>query len=298
MTRALREVTADGLCFRVDLRLRPGGGEGPVAVSLAAALSYYETWGQTWERAVWLKARPVGGARELGEALLAELHPFVYRRYLDFATLEDLNAMKRRVDASIRNLDEARRNVKLGRGGIREVEFIVQAQQLVHGGKDARLRARGTIAGLAALATCGYVEPALATRLTAAYRFLRDVEHKIQVVQERQTQVIPVDPAEQLALARRLGLRGDAALHTFWVAHAEHTGVVRAAFEALFHGAEEERRREDRPELRVLVEELEHEEQALWRLDRLGFRYLEAAYQDLRLLRDGPPHARASAKRR
>src|SRR5581483_879420 len=143
VTRALAEVTADGFCFRVDLRLRPGGGEGPVAVSQAAALSYYESWGQTWERAAWLKARAVAGDRALGGALLAELEPFVYRRYLDFGTLADLEAMKRKVDVSLRDPAARARDVKLGRGGIREVEFFVQAQQLVHAGKDARLRVRG-----------------------------------------------------------------------------------------------------------------------------------------------------------
>jgi glutamate-ammonia-ligase adenylyltransferase len=298
VTRALREVTADGFCFRVDLRLRPGGAEGPLAVSLPAALSYYETWGQTWERAAWLKARPVGGDRALGASLLAELAAFVYRRYLDFGTIEDLKDMKRRVDASLRSLHEARRNVKLGRGGIREVEFFVQAQQLVHAGKDARLQPRGTLAALGALASCGYVEPALAERLAADYRFLRDVEHKLQIVDERQTQLIPDDPPEVLALARRLGFTGPDADHAFWTAHAEHTGAVQAAFDALFHGAEMDRRREEKPEIGALIEELEHEERALWRLGRLGFRDLEAAYRDLRLLRDGPPHARASARRR
>src|SRR5437867_9589994 len=119
VTRALGEVTGDGLVFRVDLRLRPGGAEGPVAVSLPAALSYFEAWGQTWERAAWLKARVVGGDRGLGARLLDELGPFIHRRYLDFGTLEDLKAMKRKVDASLRDSDEARRDVKLGRGGIR-----------------------------------------------------------------------------------------------------------------------------------------------------------------------------------
>jgi glutamate-ammonia-ligase adenylyltransferase len=298
VTRALREVTPDGLCFRVDLRLRPGGGEGPVAVALPAALSYYEAWGQTWERAAWLKARPVGGDRALGEALVAELAPFVYRRYLDFGTIEDLKEMKRRVDASLRNPEEARRNVKLGRGGIREVEFVVQAQQLVHGGKDARLRLRATLPTLAALGACGYVDPAQTGRLAAAYRFLRDVEHKIQIVQERQTQVIPSAPDDLLALVRRLGFLGSEAVDAFWAAHAEHTTAVRAAFVALFHGAEQERRREADPELTALVEELAQEERALWRLGRLGFRSLEDAYRELRLLRDGPPHAPASARRR
>ncbi len=298
VTRALREVTDDGLCFRVDLRLRPGGAEGPVAVSLSAALSYYETWGQTWERAAWLKARPVGGERALGEALIDELAPFVYRRYLDFGTIEDLKAMKRRVDASLRGPEAAARDVKLGRGGIREVEFLVQAQQLVHGGKDARLRRRSTLGGLAALAGAGYMAHPLADELAAAYRFLRDVEHKLQIVQERQTQLMPAEPEELLALARRLGFRGPAAVADLHAAHARHTGVVHHAFASLFHGAEEERRRDEQPELGTLIDELEHEEQALWRLGALGFRDLEGAYRDLRLLRDGTPHAPASARRR
>jgi glutamate-ammonia-ligase adenylyltransferase len=298
VTRALHEVTPEGLCFRVDLRLRPGGGEGPVAVSLPAALSYYETWGQTWERAVWLKARPVGGDRALGDALVRELEPFVYRRYLDFGTIEDLKSMKSRVDASLRDSAAARRDVKLGRGGIREVEFFVQAQQLVHGGKDERLRARGTLSALAALATCGYVDRATADRLAAAYRFLRDTEHKLQVVQERQTHSIPDDPDERRALARRLGYRGRGAADRLWSDHGRHTAAVHAAFETLFHGPEEERRREGHPELRVLVEELDQEERALWRLGQLGFRDLEGAYRALRLLREGPPHAPASARRR
>ena len=297
-TRALGEVTTDGLCFRVDLRLRPGGGEGPVAVSLPAALSYYETWGQTWERAVWLKARPVGGDRALGEALLAELVPFVYRRYLDFGTLEDLNAMKRRVDASLRAPEAASRDVKLGRGGIREVEFFVQAQQLVHGGKDARLRQRGTLPALTALATHGYMEAGLAAELGGAYRFLRDVEHKLQIVQERQTQLLPSDPDDLLALARRLGFRGPGAVEKFRDAHARHAATVHGAFAALFHGAEEARRRDERPELAALIEQLDHEEQAIWQLGRLGFRDVPAAYGDLRLLRDGPPHAPASPRRK
>src|SRR5207237_6613831 len=142
------EMTADGLAFRVDLRLRPGGGEGPLAISLPAAISYYESLGHTWERAAWLKARSVGGDRALGERLLAELEPFVYRRYLDFGTIEDLKAMKRRVDATLGDPEAAARNVKLGRGGIRELEFFVQAQPLVHRGQDARLRVRATLFAL------------------------------------------------------------------------------------------------------------------------------------------------------
>jgi glutamate-ammonia-ligase adenylyltransferase len=206
--------------------------------------------------------------------------------------------MKRKVDASFRDPDAARLDVKLGRGGIREIEFLVQAQQLVHGGKEARLRRRGTLAALAALADGGYVPHAQAAGLAAAYRFLRDVEHKIQVVQERQTQRIPVAPDAELALARRCGFLGPDPRADFWAAHAEHTGRVRAAFDALFHGAEEARRRDEDPELAALADPAEPEERIFWRLGRLGFRDLEAAFEDLRLLRDGPPHAPASARRR
>ena len=146
-----------------------------LAVALALAL-------------VLLALRPVrGGDRALGTSLLDELSPFVQRRYLDFESLEDLKAMKRRVDQSLRRPGQYERDVKLGRGGIREIEFWVQAQQLIHGGKDPRLRVRGTLAALERLADAGYVEAGLATSLSRAYRFLRDVEHKIQIAHERQS---------------------------------------------------------------------------------------------------------------
>ncbi|TMA38207.1 MAG: bifunctional [glutamate--ammonia ligase]-adenylyl-L-tyrosine phosphorylase/[glutamate--ammonia-ligase] adenylyltransferase [Deltaproteobacteria bacterium] len=298
VTRALRDVTPDGFCFRVDLRLRPGGGEGPLAVSLGAALSYYEAFGQTWERAAWLKARPVGGDRQLGAALLDALVPFVQRRYLDFGTIEDLQVMKRRVDASLRDPGARARDVKLGRGGIREVEFVVQAQQLVHGGKDPRVQARSTLGALARLSSCGYVDPEQAAALAVAYRFLRDVEHKLQIVHERQTHLVPRDEAEVAALARRLGFRGPEAVAQFWATHARHTAVVHEAFAALFHGPAEERRRERDPEIDALLEGLDDVEATHARLERLGFADPPAARRELRLLREGPPHAPASPRRR
>ncbi|HEV7732084.1 MAG TPA: bifunctional [glutamate--ammonia ligase]-adenylyl-L-tyrosine phosphorylase/[glutamate--ammonia-ligase] adenylyltransferase [Candidatus Binatia bacterium] len=298
VTRAIAEVTAEGLCFRVDLRLRPGGGEGPLAASVRATVTYYEMWGQTWERAVWLKARPVAGDLALGDALVAELRPFVYRRYLDFGTFEELKAMKRKVDASLRDRGARVRDVKLGRGGIRGVEFWVQAQQLVHGGKDARIRERSTLGGLVRLVDSGYANAEQARGLAAAYRFLRDVEHKLQIVHQRQTQLIPEDPDELRALARRLGFRGPHPRAEFWAAHTTHTTVVDTAFTALFHGPEAERRRDERPELSRLLDELDQEERAFWHLGQLGFRDIEAAYQNLLQLRDGPSYAPASPRRR
>jgi len=295
VTRALAEVTADGFCFRVDLRLRPGGREGPITTSLAAALAYYEAWAETWERAAWLKARPVAGDRALGGTLLEELVPFVYRRYLDFATIEELKALKRQVDASLRAPEAAERDVKLGRGGIRELEFVVQAHQLVHGGKDARLRQRSTLAALDALAAGGYMGRDLAQALAAAYRFLRDVEHKLQIVHDRQTQLLPRQVEETTALARRLGLPDRETLASVL---GGYRATVQAAFDALFDAPEAQRRRDERPELAALVDELEDEARSGARLGELGFRDPAAAYRDLRLLRDGPPHAPASARRR
>ena len=297
VTKALGEVTEDGFCFRVDVRLRPGGDQSPLAVSLAGTLEHYEAWGQTWERSVWLKARAVGGDRALGAALLDELNPFVFRRYLDFATIEDLKAMKRRVDESLRRPGQYERDVKLGRGGIREIEFWVQAQQLVHGGKDPRLQVRGTLPALEHLEAGGYVDGALARSLARAYRFLRDVEHKIQIVRGRQSQRIPDDPEEYRALVRRLGhLQADGAA-SFESEHARETAFVHATFSALFHGAEEERRREARSEAAPLMDELDDAATARARLTALGFRDPETASRDLRLLRDGPAHAPARARR-
>jgi len=297
VTKAIGEVTADGLCFRVDVRLRPGGDQSPLAGSLAGALTYYEAFGQTWERSVWLKARPVGGDRTLGAMILDELQPFVHRRFLDFATLDDLKAMKARVDQSLRRPGQYERDVKLGRGGIREVEFWVQAHQLVHGGKDPRLQVRGTLLALERLVAGGYIDTAVGAGLSRAYRFLRDVEHKIQIARERQTQRIPDDPDEYRALVRRLGYVGADGAAAFEVAHARETGFVHETFEALFQGAEIQRRRGERADAVPLVDELEDGPATRTRLAALGFRDVDGALADLRLLRDGPSHAPALAQR-
>ena len=296
VTRTLAEATPDGRCFRVDLRLRPGGGEGPLAVSLAGLLEYYESWGQTWERAVWLKARPIAGDEALGATVVRELEPFVYRRYLDFGTLGDLEHMRRRVDSSLRDPERRQRDVKLGHGGIREVEFVVQALQLVHGGKDRRVRRRGTLAALARLVATDYVDAATGAALADAYRHLRNVEHKIQIVQQRQSQTIPRAAGEVALMARRLGYGGDDPAATFWQAHAVHTTVVRTTFEAMFRGDEASAGQHD--ELVPLFDDQQRDLDPAPALARLGFRDVEEAGRSLRLLRDGPRHAPASPRRR
>ncbi len=186
--------------FRTDLRLRPDPGSTPVALSTDAALAYYESRGQNWERAAWIKARPCAGDIEAGRAFLDELAPYIWRKHLDFATIADIQAMKRQINIS-KNVGDARvagHNVKLGRGGIREIEFFAQTQQLIAGGRDRSLRVRPTTEALAALARTGWIAEQAATELTQTYWFLRAVENRLQMLRDEQTHVMP-DTAEGIA---------------------------------------------------------------------------------------------------
>lgn len=189
----LEERTRDGYVYRTDLRLRPDPASTPPAVSIRAAEAYYESTGQNWERAAMIKARAVAGDIAAGEAFLADLRPFVWRRSLDFNAIRDIQSIKRQIDAGQGvNLPKAyEHNVKLGRGGIREVEFFAQTQQLIWGGRDPDLRPRETLAALTALTAAGHVTPPVAEDMAAAYLKLRDVEHRLQMVDDRQTHVTP-----------------------------------------------------------------------------------------------------------
>lgn len=308
-TKLLAEVTGDGFVFRVDLRLRPDGMNGPLTNSLASTLQYYEALGQTWERAALFKARPVGGDRELGEQLLAELAPFIYRRTLDYTMIADLERMKARVEEKEQGKGRSERNVKLGPGGIREVEFLVQSFAMVHGGKDRRLRERSTLGLLRVLVDVGLLPRADGDALEQAYVWLRRVEHALQIDEDRQVHVLPADAAGREVVARRLGLHltsegpvwtreldGDA-LARFEATHAEHTRVVHAAFSDLFRGRREQTISSADAEARHLIEELD-EPDAEARVAALGFKDAAAALEALRLIRDGAPHARASAESR
>ena len=168
MAALLQTPTADGFAFRVDLRLRPDPGATQVAISVPAALSYYETVGQNWERAVYIKARPIAGDLEAGEDFLSEIGPFVWRRYYDFAAIEDVHSMKRQIHAVRGHGDIAVRghNLKLGRGGIREIEFFVQTQQLIAGGRDPALRGRTTVGMLDGLCAAGWISSETAAGMT------------------------------------------------------------------------------------------------------------------------------------
>jgi glutamate-ammonia-ligase adenylyltransferase len=180
-----------GYVFRVDLRLRPDPGATPPVVSLLTALTYYEAHGRTWERAAFSKARPIAGDLALGEQFLAAIKPFIWRRDLDFAAIADIRGMKRQIDAAQTNDGLLGHDVKLGRGGIREIEFIVQTLSLVWGGQDAGLRIPQTLRALPALARAGHLPDFCARELAAAYALLRKVEHRLQMVADRQTHELP-----------------------------------------------------------------------------------------------------------
>jgi glutamate-ammonia-ligase adenylyltransferase len=210
LVRILQDRTEDGYVFRTDLRLRPDPGSTPLAIPVEAALNYYESRGQNWERAAMIKARPVAGDIAAGERFLAELRPYVWRKYLDFAAIADVHSIKRQIHAHKGHGEIAVRghNVKLGRGGIREIEFFVQTQQLIAGGRFPELRGRETVPMLARLAERGWIGAEASDSLAAQYWFLRRVEHAIQMVADEQTHTLPEDDEGLGRIARMLGFDG------------------------------------------------------------------------------------------
>ncbi len=195
MVKILSERTEDGYVFRTDLRLRPDPGSTPPAVSVMAAETYYESIGQNWERAAMIKARPVAGDIKAGNEFLERMRPFIWRKYLDFASIQDVHSIKRQINAHRGGAEIAveGHNIKLGRGGIREIEFFAQTQQLIWGGRLPELRLRKTCESLEALAKAGQIDHQVAAELSESYWFLRRVEHRIQMVDDQQTHNLPAD---------------------------------------------------------------------------------------------------------
>jgi glutamate-ammonia-ligase adenylyltransferase len=203
LVRLMADRRPEGYVFRTDLRLRPDPGATPPIISTLAAEEYYETIGQNWERAALIKARPVAGDREAGRHFLDRLRPFIWRKNLDFAAIADIHSIKRQINAhrGAGRIRLAGHNIKLGRGGIREIEFFVQTQQLIWGGRLPALRRSQTVATLAALAEAGKIDQIAAQDLTDAYRFLRRIEHRLQMTNDEQTHTLPDEPVKLGALA-------------------------------------------------------------------------------------------------
>ena len=207
LVRILEERTGDGYVFRVDLRLRPDPASTPLAMSVVAALTYYEGVGQNWERAALIKARPVAGDRVAGERFLRELRPFIWRKNLDFAAIQDIHSIKRQINAHKGGgrIAIAGHDIKTGRGGIREIEFFAQTQQLIWGGRIRELQVAPTCAALRCLAAAGRIDAATAEELIKDYRFLRRLEHRLQMVDDLQTHALPTDGVGISHIAAFLG---------------------------------------------------------------------------------------------
>jgi [glutamine synthetase] adenylyltransferase / [glutamine synthetase]-adenylyl-L-tyrosine phosphorylase len=232
-----RAIGATPFVFRVDLDLRPEGRSGPIVNSMRALELYYEAQGAPWERFALLKAQPVAGDLPVGEAALRRLAPFVWRKYLDLSAVEEMRALKARAEREAGR--RGKHDLKLGPGGIREVEFFVQALQLLHGGKNANLRVRGTLAALDRLLFAGLISSRDRDELGEAYVFLRRLEHRVQMLAERQTHALPEDAAERARLARRAGYPAprEQALKTLDHDLQLHRGRVEARFRDLLRVA-------------------------------------------------------------
>ncbi len=291
IARAISQVTGDGFVFRVDMGLRPEGKSGEMSISLRSAEVYYESWGQSWERAAMLKARPVAGALQLGEQLLRSIEPFVYRKYLDYNLIEDMMAMKKKIDASLVREREGEYNIKLGRGGIREIEFFIQALQLVYAGKNPALRERNSLKSLKKLAEARIITEEDGNALSEAYRFLRTVEHRIQVVQERQTHALPRKDDEMLALARRTGYLRTNGCERFRAELEAQRSSVSKIYGGLFLARDERLRSDVRPETYIFFDQAADPELIKDMLAEQRFEDPDAAYEHLLTLRDGPPRA-------
>ena len=293
LARLMQERTSDGYVLRVDLRLRPDPASTPVALSTLSAYQYYETVGQNWERAALIKARPTAGDLELGERFLADLAPFIWRKYFDYAAIADIHAMKRQIHA-VRGHEQVvvpGHDVKLGRGGIREIEFFVQTQQLIFGGRRPQMRGARTLDMLKQLNADNWVSAEAVDDLSSAYAFLRRVEHRLQMVADEQTQRLPFERTDLMRFAKFCGY---ARLDGFVTDLTHHMTQVERHYAQLF---------EDAPELSVASGDLvftgvADDPATLATLRALGFQRPEVAAETVRGWHFGRRAAVRSARAR
>ncbi|MHC8510025.1 MAG: bifunctional [glutamine synthetase] adenylyltransferase/[glutamine synthetase]-adenylyl-L-tyrosine phosphorylase [Rhodospirillales bacterium] len=299
ITKILSDRTADGYVFRTDLRLRPDPGATPLCVSLPAAEAYYESQGQNWERSAYIKARACAGDIEAGKRFLEHLRPFIWRRSLDFHALQDIHAIKRQIHAHKggSKIAAAGHNIKLGRGGIREIEFFAQVQQLIWGGRNPEHRAPRTLEALNSLTEGGLVESGARDELTAAYVFLRTLEHRLQMREDEQTQTLPEDPDSFAALAVFMGYANTEA---FTETLLGHLGAVERRYAELF---------EDQPSLSaadggagaggsLVFTGAEADAETLETLRAMGFQAPEAVHEAVRTWHHGRYRAMRTVRAR
>ncbi len=301
ITQALSESTVEGAFYRVDLRLRPEGSTGNVATSLNDYRNYYGSWGETFERLALIKARPVGGCRELGQIFCETFRPFTYRKFLDFASLEELQEIKNRINAKLGSTGKQGRHVKLGEGGIREVEFFVQALQLIYGGRHPHLQQAQTVQALEALHRARFLNAREHRGLREAYEFLRDLEHKLQMVFHFQTHELPEKEEDLYKCARRMGIAGSTDAETvdrFRQTYARHTALVHGMFEDLVAWRRGGAAGVEIREAALVLHPGLAEQEAHQMLAARGFSDLRTAYHQITLLRDAPSFAHAPSRMR
>lgn len=290
ITRAMGEITEEGFVFRTDLRLRPHGKAGKITNSLRGAEVYYESWGDTWERAALIKARPMAGDIELGNEFLRRVEPFVYRRYLDFTAIEEIQGLKARLE---RDRTSARRtfNLKYMPGGIREIEFFVQALQLIYGGKFPVLREANTLRTLEQLEALGIVRAEDHRALREAYTTWRTLEHRVQMANNEQTHTLPEAPEDLARLARAMGYSGPHPGEALRADLSRRAATVRGITTRLFSRPSAAVPGEMGDLLGLLADE-DAKERVIEELKRWGFRAPERAYSALLAMTQGPPLTR------
>lgn len=286
VVKLLNEITDLGQAYRVDMRLRPEGSRGPLVSSLEQALHYYDVLGRTWERQAYVKARAAAGDLDLGQEFLAELEPWVYRRYLGLADITGIKALKRRIEQRTEREGGDERNVKTGHGGIRDVEFVIQFLQLLNGGDLAELRTGNTLLAIAQLEKCGCLTHQERLILEENYSFLRKIEHRLQILFDLQTHVTPEQPSELRKLAIRLGYvdqPGKTCLEQFETEYHDRTELNRKILDHLLHDAFGDDAQTE-PEVDLVLDPDPTKERIAEALGKHGFRDVEMAYRNLMAL--------------
>ncbi|MEW6408858.1 MAG: bifunctional [glutamate--ammonia ligase]-adenylyl-L-tyrosine phosphorylase/[glutamate--ammonia-ligase] adenylyltransferase [Nitrospirota bacterium] len=289
ITKVLSTATEDGFAYRVDLRLRPAGSRGDIAASIDSSELYYESWGQTWERIALLRARPIAGDECLGREFMNRITPFIYRKYLDFSAIEEIRALKSRIDRSVMLKGRGDRDVKRGYGGIREIEFFIQTLQLIYGAREESIQERSTLKALHKLSLKGLLSHEEHLTLSKAYVFFRTVEHRLQIADGRQIHTIPAQIEDIEKLAKRIGYRDESnqkESEAMMEDYYRHTEAVHRIYDNLFQQYKIEPDTE-KSNIRSLLEGEISEKRAVGILTGYGFHEPMKAYRNLISIREG-----------
>ena len=293
MSKTIDEITSNGNVFRVDLDLRPEGTSGQIANSLESCEIYYQSWGRLWERQALMKARVSAGSERLGEAFFDMLEPFIYRKSIDYTAVKEITGMKEKINESIQKKNVNVRNIKLGKGGIREVEFTVQTYQLIFGGREKNIRRGNTLEGLNNLFKLNFIKKSEYQQLKEAYVFLRNIENRVQISFGLQTHDLPEDKFLLAVLALKMNIEGESIEELNKKLNNEftrHTKFVSNIFSALFKKKQDkdlENNINKISEIKSLNEQV---------LKRVSFQNNKNALRFLKILRDGPKFSHPSEK--